>query len=637
MAHALKKDKKVTFLPGHPSVPAYPGQPWLPARTASESRQVCVWKETTVFSGNAVGYAWKLIPADPNTGSAARYVYVLVDASGNVATGGSRTEYIYSCTYQTVIVQYPGQPYIPPRAEIAGVASQTLVDLNLGWNAGARSVGFLKGPGKVEFKVPQTVVGAVVGINDAGVDPGYTNIENAWYFTNGLARVFELGVSKFYSGPYVTGDRFAVKRVNGIVSYWKNDALVYTSVALNTAEVFLDASLYAGDDSVYDPEITELMFGGGEMAPLYGSSNHAGYPQEGRSYGSLRPLTGQSYPASRSAASLAPFIGLSSDRIYGQSVVSLQPLEVESIGGMMMPSFSIANTAILYLTGGGTGLTGEIGGSNSSLPAFDGLSSGDDSLITLRSYGEAVVSLQPMIGVGYAYEGNTNATMMTIAGAFGDMTAPIERFVVMNSDLTMATYITVTKQVDGTLSSNFSMLTNMDMQATLEAVMTSLVMMSFGVPVFDDVNQSWVVNANTGASSRYEDFPFNSFGKIGKSYYGCKSDGLYLLEGSADGAAPIRASVNFGNSNFGTSLLKGCTNAYLGLSSTGNMYLKVAVDDKEYIYSTRASSEAMKAQRVDIGRGIRANYLQFEIYNNDGCDFELDSVEFLVVPLSRRI
>lgn len=936
MAHMLRKDKKITFKPGHPSVPEYPGRPWLPARTAVEVQKVCgystsaqyssiipaatyttsvttpgtttvettsttdttktllTYDETkaaigltalrkvifpyfgitldangnipqgTVFvqptlvlpmrgsyvnladynnavtaayaaynrantiyyaakSGNVsaamftlfvteaktgwyktttqsktvttttttpdtttyntqtvsvpppVGTGWIKVPANPLAGEPEKYIQVLLDKDGKPTSGAVSYNYVYSCVDKNVTVNYPEQSYIAPRAAIAGVPSQTIIDLNLGWNAGARSVRFLSGPGKVEFKVPQGVVGAVVGINDAGVDAGYTNIENAWYFSSGIARIYEGGVDTFYTGSYITGDVFGIKRINGIVSYWKNDALVHTSVSLNTADVFLDASLYAGDDLVYDPEFTELMFSENSLEPLHGSSGgHAirnvcwseGYFQPlttaggvsattvgdganvslqpldvsasgynfmsgARSAASLRPLTGRSHPASRSNASFAPLVGLSSNRIYGQSATSLEPLEVETTGGMPMPSFSIANTAIMYLTGGGTGLSGEIGGSTASMPAIAGLSSGGSpdyigsgtgnvtvvgnvttvvvvngdgttttatintstgavtivvtttaggavvstvtgtvigtvvnggtttytiantngttavvtitgsngtiTLITPVSYGESALSLHPLIGVSYAYEGNLNATMMTSIGSFGELSAPIERMVFMSSDMTMATFIAVQRNVNGEMVSTVQSLTEMEYQGLLNAVMRSVVMMSFGVPAFDELTQAWVVNATTGASSRYEDFPFNSFGKIGKRYYGCKGDGLYLLEGDSDDATPIRASVDFGNSDFGTSLLKSCKAAYFGLASSGRPFLKVTVDGKEYIYSARSSSENMRTERFDMGRGIRASYLRFELYNNNGSDFELDSVEFMVVPLGRRI
>lgn len=631
MAHTLVKDKKVVFKPGHSAVPAYPGQPWMPAYYSTEYMRQCAWKPTTVFSGNAVGYGWVKIPADPVTGTKEHYEQVLVDAYGNPASGSVTTTYIQVCETKEYQVYHAEQPYIAPRSEVAATASETILDLNLGWNAGARSVGFLGGGGKADFKMLPSVIGAVVGLNDAGVDAGYINIEHAWYFSHGIARIFELGAAVFYSGPYVLGDKFTVKRVNGRAKYYKNDVLEYESVALISTAMFLDASLYAGDDSVYDPELTDLGYSDVTMSPMVGLGYGAGATHHSFSNASMLPMTISTRVASRGNASMLPLVGLAADRVYGQSAGVFEPMTVFAQGGMPVPDFAIANVAMLYLTAGTShGLTGTIGGSSGSMAPMDGL--GSEGV-----YGESVISMLPMVGVGYAYEGNNNASMLTSFGAFGSLSAPIERLVVMTSDMTMATFVEVSRLVDAEMQSSFSMATEMEFVAALRAVMNTLVMMSFGVPTFDSVSQAWVVNANTGASSRYEDFPFTSYGKIGGRYYGCLSDGIYLLEGETDASLPIRASVDFGNNSYGTSRLKGCPSAYLGVSSSGGMFLKVVANDREYLYKARSYSDDFKTHRVDLGRGLRANYLRFELYNSDGCDFELDSVEFLIVPQSRRI
>ena len=147
----------------------------------------------------------------------------------------------------------------------------------------------------------------------------------------------------------------------------------------------------------------------------------------------------------------------------------------------------------------------------------------------------------------------------------------------------------------------------------------------------------WVVNVDTGATSRYEAFDFNSFAEIDGHYFGCRADGVYELEGDTDDGDPIRAMVSFGKQDFGTSALKRITNAYVGVSSTGKLVLKVIADGAEYDYVARDSSEYMQTQRFDTGRGLRLNQLEFELYNQDGDDFELSSVEFAVLATKRRI
>lgn len=148
---------------------------------------------------------------------------------------------------------------------------------------------------------------------------------------------------------------------------------------------------------------------------------------------------------------------------------------------------------------------------------------------------------------------------------------------------------------------------------------------------------SWVVNTQTRASSRYENYTFNSFALIDGRYYGCRSDGIYELDGETDAGQPVQAMVSFGKQDFGTSALKRVTNLYVGTSSGGKLFVKVLAEGEEYLYQARDGSEELQVQRFDLGRGLRANYLEFELYNTDGDDFELASVEFAAVPLSRRI
>ena len=78
-------------------------------------------------------------------------------------------------------------------------------------------------------------------------------------------------------------------------------------------------------------------------------------------------------------------------------------------------------------------------------------------------------------------------------------------------------------------------------------------------------------------------------------------------------------------------------NIYVGVASTGDMVVKVNADGVEHLYSTRRSDNFTKVQRIDSGKGLRANYFGLEFYNTDGCDFELDSIEFAPVIYSRRI
>ena len=147
----------------------------------------------------------------------------------------------------------------------------------------------------------------------------------------------------------------------------------------------------------------------------------------------------------------------------------------------------------------------------------------------------------------------------------------------------------------------------------------------------------WSVNAETGASAAYEDYPFNSFATIGGRHFGAASDGIYELVGDDDAGVPIQAHMNLGKRNFGTSKLKAMPYAYLGVASDGLMVVRVTTEGASYTYKARAASAEMQTQRVDFGRGLRANYFTLELMNENGADFDLDVIELAATPLTRRI
>lgn len=147
----------------------------------------------------------------------------------------------------------------------------------------------------------------------------------------------------------------------------------------------------------------------------------------------------------------------------------------------------------------------------------------------------------------------------------------------------------------------------------------------------------WSVNSETGASAAYEDYPFNSFATIGGRHFGAASDGIYELVGDDDAGVPIQAHLNMGKRSFGTSKFKAMPYAYLGVSSEGRMVVRVTTEGASHTYKARAAGAEMQTQRVDFGRGLRANYFTLELMNEDGADFDLDVIELAATPLTRRI
>lgn len=161
------------------------------------------------------------------------------------------------------------------------------------------------------------------------------------------------------------------------------------------------------------------------------------------------------------------------------------------------------------------------------------------------------------------------------------------------------------------------------------------------VPLWTTGGDAWVTNWDTSAASKYENYDFNSFIRVGQRYYGVRADGLYLLGGSTDNGSDIRASVSVGLQRFGSDGIKRLISAYADAASSDKLQLKVSYSTargpQEYIYAAERANDFQRMQRFSVGRGIKANYMTFEVFNVAGCDFDLNSITVLTSDMVRRI
>lgn len=163
-----------------------------------------------------------------------------------------------------------------------------------------------------------------------------------------------------------------------------------------------------------------------------------------------------------------------------------------------------------------------------------------------------------------------------------------------------------------------------------------------GFKLGDEAFTGWVMNAEgSNPISEYTNYPFNSFCELGGQYYGASENGLYLLEGPDDVGTAIDASVLSRMIDFNSTKMKRVPTAYVGYTTDGNMVLRVrAVSGGElrehWFTATHRNAEAPREQVIQLGRGIRSRYWQFELANVDGADFELDKLELYPVFLNRR-
>lgn len=155
---------------------------------------------------------------------------------------------------------------------------------------------------------------------------------------------------------------------------------------------------------------------------------------------------------------------------------------------------------------------------------------------------------------------------------------------------------------------------------------------------------AWAINTESKGLSRYTQYPFNSFMKVGDKYYGATDTGLHLLEGDDDAGVPIEAKLRLGMSSMGTRVMKRSPAMYAGYTASGDLLLKVvtanAIDSEREAHAYRLIARAagsMREGRVPIGKGIKAVYFDYQLENIDGADFELDVIEFQPLVLERRV
>jgi hypothetical protein len=220
----------------------------------------------------------------------------------------------------------------------------------------------------------------------------------------------------------------------------------------------------------------------------------------------------------------------------------------------------------------------------------------------------------------------------------------VDIVMILNSTGTLTSAFAMTRvkamelmsQLTGQSSQSILGIYGMDLQSDMRALSLYLANID-DLPDLHEDGVVWVVNMDTGASSQYEQYGFNSFFTRDGVHYGVTDDGIYKLEGDDDAGQPIDALAALPRSNLGDGYLKNVPNFYVGVASTGKLILKAVADGQEYLYEARSSSEELSTHRIDLGRGLEGTFWQFTLMNQDGCDFEIADIEFVPVVRKRRI
>jgi hypothetical protein len=597
MTNSLIKNVTTVAALGTEEVPATPYVPAVPSRTVYERRLVCGFRYS--------GPGHYVFNTNPQTGQTTM-IWVSDAAPGpgqyTVSTG------VWACTYETVPVTYPGTPAVPAQPGYTRTSMVNTIDYQLGWNAGGRSIAFFTADGNVKFNARESIVGAIVGLNvDDGtpVDYNGNTINYGFLLAHGVAHIIQNGaIIGAAVGTYTAATLFEIYRAGTTITYKMGGTTVGTATGAPTTATWLEAALFSGDDEIFNPTLTQT------SAPDTTA-------QTGTIDASLPPLTMFASPAG-----------------YAEINATLPNLALDADAGLMTPAYAVLSAELAPLASSINWLTGEIGSIDASLPSMEMLAAD-------HPYGEIKASLPSLLGGMLAMEGDNNASMVS-QGVADAMMAPVTFLVVtMSSAGVLTAAETVDIVIPAELRSQALLSSIWGTSAILDAVIASLAISGsvLGVPESD--SETWVMNLGTQGTTNYTNYGFNSFALIGQRYYGAGPAGIFVLDGDTDAGELIRAKVSLGKLDFGTALQKTISHAYIGMSAKGNLFMKVIVGEgdeaREYVYKTRGFSSSLQQQRIVCGKGLKANYAEVELYNEDGADFEIDTVEFHVADLKRRI
>jgi len=131
-----------------------------------------------------------------------------------------------------------------------------------GWNAGAISTNTIEaGDGFMEFTATETNTTRIAGLANGDSTQSYEDIEFGIELrSDSIVEIFESGTSLGTAGAYVNGDRFRVELSSGVIRYYRNSTLLYTSTGTPAYPLRVDSSLNTAGATLTDVSLESLIW-----------------------------------------------------------------------------------------------------------------------------------------------------------------------------------------------------------------------------------------------------------------------------------------------------------------------------------------------------------------------------------------
>ena len=133
---------------------------------------------------------------------------------------------------------------------------------NGNWDGGAYSYNSVSDNGYLEFTATETNTSRMIGLSNTNADNSYSSIRYAIYLqNNGTLNIFETGINRGSFGNYAASDVFRVSVENGVVKYYRNNTVFYSSALVPSFPMHADVSINNVGGTITNALISNLNAG----------------------------------------------------------------------------------------------------------------------------------------------------------------------------------------------------------------------------------------------------------------------------------------------------------------------------------------------------------------------------------------
>lgn len=606
----LQKEPVLVYTPAVPAVPATPAYCYTQLVFAGYAEP----------EGVAVGGVGSSSGQIPYLDANGKVSYIGPGKGGGSVGGGSGRKPIYRDVI-TCVAAKPGKPGVP--AKLDRFAS-------IGWNAGARSVKPLPQAGYFQCILPRSLAGVVVGLSDGRFDHGYSHASHAVAFRESGMMPIRHGEPLAPSVALVPGAVVRFERFRGRITVYVDGVLFHAFAEPLAGLAFADVTLYSLADFVDDPEIGALPVGISGVAPAW------------------RGTLAQNAYCFIEGAAPAGVMDASSRSLL--SVSGLAPAAIGYIGSRTFCGITArAPVPVLGIRSGApeADLCGIFG--HGPVPRVSMLSTAGvlSSVEGWAPAAQGYVSSGPYCGIGGAWgvaysmtawqpylpENVSDGGDLVYAADFGHL-ANVVMFIVHDG-------IRIADSLDLVLLVNLEAYEYLGIgdQVTLGGVIQLLAMERVAVNSSARAARQealqYAVNVLTGALTTYQNFGFTQFARAGGETYAIRPDGLYCLRGDTDNGETLRAMIDFGASDYGTAQGKRIAHVYAGVTTDGEVYVRVIPDDgAERCYRAVGNSPEFRAP---VAKGLKARHWRVRLEVTDATYLDVDNIEVELGVSQRRL